>query len=193
MIINKLNGPIWLMQPIPYFGEKLEGDWIIEPKIDGWRMQIIKCADERTECWGRRLDKKPDWSEKLDCLTKATKNLPNGTLLDCELFSSGGRRFIPSLLTKKSKIKPIIYVFDIIYYNNVFVGNLSLKQRKTILTRLTLKSPLQPVKYMKYNGKLEFKVKQEHEGIVLKNLDSKYNIGKDAPLATMDWRKIKWR
>lgn len=38
----KLTGPIWLMQPIPYFGEKIKGEWIIEPKIDGWRMQLIK-------------------------------------------------------------------------------------------------------------------------------------------------------
>lgn len=192
-MINKLSGPIWLMQPIPYFGEKLKGDWIIEPKIDGWRIQIMKYIDTRVECWGRRLDKKPDWSDKLDFLTKATKNLPNGTLLDCELFSSGGRRFIPSLFANTKKAKPIIYVFDVIYYNNVFVGNLSLKQRKTIVARLPLKSPMRPVKYTKYNGKLELKTKQVHEGIVLKNLDSKYNIGKDAPLATMDWRKIKWR
>lgn len=190
---NNLTGPIWLMQPIPYFGEKLKGDWIIEPKIDGWRMQIIKYSDGRTECWGRRLEKKPDWSEKLDFLTKATKNLPNGTILDCELFSSGGRRFIPSLFTKKSKAKPLIYVFDIVYYNNVFVGDLTLKQRKTIIVRLRLKTPMQLVKYTKYKGKLELNAKQEHEGIVLKNLDSKYNIGKEAPLATLDWRKIKWR
>ena len=189
----KLTGPIWLMQPIPYFGEKLKGDWIIEPKIDGWRMQIIKYTDTKIECWGRRLEKKPDWSDKLGCLAKATKSLPKGTLLDCELFSSGGRRFIPSLFANNKKAKPIIYVFDIIYYNNVFVGNLTLKQRKTILARLRLKPPIQLVKYTKFNGKLEFEPKQKHEGIVLKNLDSKYNIGKEAPLATLDWRKIKWR
>jgi ATP-dependent DNA ligase len=189
----KLTGPIWLMQPIPYFGEKLKGNWIVEPKIDGWRTQIIKYSDERTECWGRRLEKKPDWSEKLDCLANATKHLPDGTLLDCELFSSGGRRFIPSLFTKKPKVKPLIYVFDIIYYNNVFVGNLTLKQRKTILSRLRLQPPMQLVKHTKYNGKLELKTKQKHEGIVLKNLDSRYHIGKEAPLATLDWRKIKWR
>jgi len=28
-------GPVWLMQPIPYFGEKIKGEWIYEPKIDG--------------------------------------------------------------------------------------------------------------------------------------------------------------
>jgi len=180
------------MQPIPYFGEKLKGDWIIEPKIDGWRMQIIKHSGGKVECWGRRLDRKPDWSDKLAFIQKTTSNLPEGTLLDCELYSTGGRRFIPSLFASTKKARPIVYVFDIIYYNNIFVGNLTLKQRKTILARLVLKPPFRLVKYVKYNGKLEQKIKQEHEGVVLKNLTSKYSIGKDAPLATMDWRKIKW-
>ncbi len=39
-----LKGPVWLMQPIPYFGEEFKGDWIVEPKIDGWRLQVIKSA-----------------------------------------------------------------------------------------------------------------------------------------------------
>jgi len=181
------------MQPIPYFGEKLKGDWIIEPKIDGWRMQLIKHPNGTVECWGRRLDRKPDWSDKLTFIQKATKNLSDGILLDCELFSSGGRRINPSLFANTKKAKPIIYVFDVVYYNNVFVGNLNLKQRKNILERLSLKLPMRLVKYAKFNGKLELDSKQKHEGIVFKNLESKYNIGKDAPLATMDWRKIKWR
>ncbi|MCX8015107.1 MAG: hypothetical protein N2748_03730 [candidate division WOR-3 bacterium] len=188
-----LSGPVWLMQPIPYFGEKLKGEWIIEPKIDGWRMQIIKYPDGRIEYWGRRLDKKPDWTEKLKFIDKVIKNLPNGTLLDCELFSSGGRRFIPSLFANAKKAKPIIYVFDIIYYNNTFVGNLPLKQRKTILKRLCLKSPMRLVDYVRFDGKLEPKIKQRHEGVVIKNLNSQYHTGIDAPLATADWRKIKWR
>ncbi len=190
---NEITGPVWLMQPIPYFGEKLKGEWIIEPKIDGWRMQIIKFPDGRIECWGRRLEKKPLWSAILRFIQNAIRDLPNGTLLDCELFSSGGRRFITSLFAKKPKVKPIIYVFDVIYYNNIFIGDLTLKQRKTILARLRLKSPMRIVKYTKHDGQLELQDKQEHEGIVLKNLDSKYSVGKDAPLATMDWRKIKWR
>ncbi len=39
-----LEGPVWLMQPIPYFGEEFKGDWIVERKIDGWRLQVIKSA-----------------------------------------------------------------------------------------------------------------------------------------------------
>lgn len=54
----KLKGPIFLMQPIPYFGENLKGNWIVEPKIDGWRLQIIKYSNGKIEYWGRRLEKK---------------------------------------------------------------------------------------------------------------------------------------
>jgi ATP-dependent DNA ligase len=56
--------PIFLMQPIPYFGEKLKGEWIVEPKIDGWRLQIIKYEDGKIEYWGRRLEKKSKLDRK---------------------------------------------------------------------------------------------------------------------------------
>jgi len=45
------------MQPIPYFGEKLGSGWVYEPKIDGWRLQIIKFPNSEVELWGRRLEK----------------------------------------------------------------------------------------------------------------------------------------
>ncbi|MEO0076430.1 MAG: hypothetical protein ABIK19_02015 [candidate division WOR-3 bacterium] len=190
---NKLTGPIYLMQPIPYFGEKLNSDWIIEPKIDGWRLQIIKYQDGKIEYWGRRLDKKPNWTEKLKFLDKGVAGLPNGTLLDCELFSSKGRRYIPSLFANTKKAKPIIYVFDVVFYNDVFVGNLSLKQRKTILNQLSIKPPLQLIKWTNYKEPLQVKAMSDCEGVIFKNLNSKYLIGIEAPLATADWRKIKWR
>ena len=73
------------MQPIPYFGEEIRGDWIYEPKIDGWRMQVIKYSNGALECWGRRLERKPDWSEKLHYLLEEIEDtVPAGTKLDCE-------------------------------------------------------------------------------------------------------------
>jgi hypothetical protein len=47
-----LRGPVWFMQPIPYFGEALTDTWLYEPKIDGWRMQILRWLDGRVELWG---------------------------------------------------------------------------------------------------------------------------------------------
>lgn len=92
MTLPELKGPVWLMQPIPYFGESLKGTWIGEPKIDGWRLQIIRYSNGKVELWGRRLEKNPNWTEKLKSLVeKAEKILPPGTLLDTELYSTGGR------------------------------------------------------------------------------------------------------
>ena len=183
------------MQPIPYFGEKIRDEWIYEPKIDGWRMQIIHYKNNHFECWGRRLERKPNWSEKLDYILKKLHDvLPKGTLLDCELHSDGGRRFIPSLFARKPKVKPIVYIFDVVYFEGKNISKKSLSKRKSILGKLRFKSPFIPVA-----GKLLTNIKRNYvsevkkgsEGIVIKKLDSSYLIGKESPIATQNWRKIK--
>ncbi|MEO0137984.1 MAG: hypothetical protein ABIL86_10715 [candidate division WOR-3 bacterium] len=187
-------GPVWLMQPIPYFGERLEGEWIYEPKIDGWRMEVVIYDNKKIEFWGRRLEKKPNWTEDLDYLIAYLKDLPSGTILDTELYSTGGRRFIPSLFAKRRKEEPIIYVFDIIYKDGKFLGDLPLRKRKEILQRLKFKKPFQLIEYQRLNDiKEDFQkaVAKGAEGIIIKNLNSPYWVGKDGPIATHHWRKIK--
>ena len=188
-------GPVWLMQPIPYFSEEIKGKWIYEPKIDGWRMQILHYPDGRVECWGRRLERKPNWSRKLPKICAlAAKLIPKGTIIDSELFSSRGRRFIPSLFARKPKAKPIIYVFDVIYFRGKDVSKLPLRKRKKVLQGLAYKPPFFLIDGKKLtNIKRDFNsaIKHGSEGIVIKNIDSPYLIGKDAPIATHYWRKIK--
>ena len=186
--------PIFLMQPIPYFGEKLNGEWIVEPKIDGWRLQIIKYEDGRIEYWGRRLEKHPNWTKNLSYLNSSLKDIPNGTLLDCELYSTKGRRGIPSVLTRTKKAEPLIFVFDIIFLNNEFLGNKPLRERKRILELLKLNPPIYLIEYKKLENleeSLKENLEKGYEGIVLKNLDSPYIISKEAPIATHHWRKMK--
>ncbi len=183
------------MQPIPYFGEKIGGGWLYEPKIDGWRMQIICYKDGKLECWGRRLERKPNWSAKLGYLLKRLHGmLPENTLLDCELCSSGGRRFIPSLFAKEPKAAPIVYVFDMIYYDGMDISKKTLNQRKRLLSRMDFNPPFyrilgKDLTNLKRNYMSE--VKKGHEGIVIKKLISPYVLGKESPAATQDWRKIK--
>ena len=182
------------MQPIPYFGEKLNGEWIVEPKIDGWRLQIIKYEDGRIEYWGRRLEKHPNWTKNLSYLNSSLKDIPNGTLLDCELYSTKGRRGIPSVLTRTKKAEPLIFVFDIIFLNNEFLGNKPLRERKRILELLKLNPPVYLIEYKKLENleeSLKENLEKGYEGIVLKNLDSPYIISKEAPIATHHWRKMK--
>ncbi|MCM8785954.1 MAG: hypothetical protein NC899_06960 [Candidatus Omnitrophica bacterium] len=188
----KLKGPIWLMQPIPYFGEELKGEWIYEEKIDGWRMQIIKYKNE-VEFWGRRLEKNPNWTEKLYYLKEiAIKFLPENTLIDCELYSEKGRKEIPSLFTKDRKIKPVIYVFDIVFLENEFVGSKALKERKEILKNLKFIEPFYFLDYNFFSNFSDIKVSKDAEGIILKNWSSIYLVGSEAPVATIDWRKLKY-
>lgn len=182
------------MQPIPYFGEKLRGEWICEPKIDGWRLQVIKYSSKRIECWGRRIEKTPNWTDKLSAIIEAAKTLPPGTLLDCELTTKEGRRFIPSLFSSKPKREPVVYFFDIVFYYGRFIGGLPLKERKDILKGLTLSSPFRLLKYHPLKDlkkELLNNVKKGYEGIVLKRLNSPYRLARDGPIATENWRKVK--
>jgi ATP-dependent DNA ligase len=187
--------PIFLMQPIPYFGEKLKGKWIVEPKIDGWRLQIIKYENGKIEYWGRRLEKKPNWTKYLKYLDKYLEKIPNGTLLDCELYSTKGRRGIPSVIRKTGKAKPLIFVFDVVFFKGRFVGKKTLKERKKILEKIKFKEPFfalefEPLKNLKKS--MEKSAKKGYEGVILKELNSKYQISYQAPLATHHWRKIKF-
>jgi bifunctional non-homologous end joining protein LigD len=183
------------MQPIPYFGERIRSGWIYEPKIDGWRMQIICYKGGKLECWGRRLERKPNWSDKLNyLLEKLHGKIPENTVLDCELCSSGGRRFIPSLLARKHKVKPIVFIFDMIYYNGMDISKSTLKQRKEMLSAMNFDPPFcrilgNELTDLKRNYMSE--VKKGHEGIIIKKLSSPYRLGKESPIATQDWRKIK--
>jgi ATP-dependent DNA ligase len=187
--------PVFLMQPIPYFGEKLKGKWIVEPKIDGWRLQIIKYLNEKIEYWGRRLEKKPNWTKNLNYLDKYLKNVPKGTLLDCELYSTKGRRGIPSVIRETGKAKPLIFIFDVVFFKGKFVGEKTLKERKKILEKIKFKEPFfvlkfEPLKNLKKS--MEKSAKKGYEGVILKELNSKYQISYQAPIATHHWRKIKF-
>jgi len=183
------------MQPIPYFGEKIHGSWIYEPKIDGWRMQIISYENRKIECWGRRLERKPNWSQKLHHLIQELENvIPAETIFDCELYSSGGRRFIPSIFARNPKVKPIVYVFDIVHYKSKNISKKPLRQRKKLLAKIHFKPPFHPIMGKRLtNIKRNYisEVKKGHEGIIIKKLSSPYFIGKESPIATHWWRKIK--
>ncbi|MBC7194879.1 MAG: hypothetical protein H5U37_04410 [Caldisericia bacterium] len=181
------------MQPISYFGEKLKGEWIVEPKVDGWRIQIIKEKDN-IYFYGRRLEKNPDWSNKLKIDKEAFKYVPIGTILDGELISDKGRRFIPSLFSETKRANPLIYLFDIIYYKYEFVGDIPLIKRKELLKSIKFLEPVRILEFRKLTDiekDLRDFLKEGHEGIVIKEVNSKYILGKDAPMVTLYWKKIK--
>lgn len=188
--------PIYPMQPIPYFGEKIDENWIAEPKIDGWRMQIIRYENGKVEFWGRRLERNPNWTFKLIKFTKIVENfLPPGSLLDSEITDERGRRYIPSVFANRKDSKPRIYVFDVIFYKGEKIANLPLKKRRKILESINFIPPFSIIEQFEIKNNIQQvlqKVKENNwEGIILKHKDSIYEIGEEAPHATEFWRKIK--
>lgn len=177
------------MQPIPFFGEEMSDEWVYEEKIDGWRLQIIKYKGV-VEFWGRRLEKIPNWTSKLCKYENFLKDIPDGTLLDSELYSVKGRRGIPSVLV--GKLEPMIFIFDIIFLGGKFLGDLELIKRKEILKNFVWEPPFYLHKFYPFQGFEQIKISGISEGIILKKCSSKYRIGKDAPIATSDWRKVKF-
>src|SRR3990167_10372008 len=66
---------VWLMRP-EKGNETLIGQsaYLIEPKRNGWRLQIIK--NSHIGIWGRRLDVGRDLSSKFTQVHQIIKNLP---------------------------------------------------------------------------------------------------------------------
>ncbi len=184
-----------MMQPIPYFGEELGDDWYWEPKIDGWRLQILRYPDGRVELWGRRLERQPNWTERLGDVARTVATfVPPGTLLDAELHADRGRQWIPSLFARVPKAEPRVYLFDVICWQSGDVTKLPYEERKALLRELKLpdgflrvtEKPLRDL-----TGALRLAVAQGHEGIVIKRRGSVYEVGREAPIATVNWRKVK--
>jgi ATP-dependent DNA ligase len=140
------------------------------------------------------LEKNPDWSEKLNIDKEIFKYVPDGTILDGELISDKGRRFIPSLFSNTKKANPIIYIFDIIFYKYEFVGDHPLIKRKELINSIKFLEPVKILNFKKLKDleeDLRESIKEGHEGIVIKELNSKYILGRDAPMVTLYWKKIK--
>jgi ATP-dependent DNA ligase len=189
------QGPIWLMQPIPYFGEELAGEWFWEPKVDGWRMQILRYSDGHVELWGRRLERHPDWTNPLAAIAASVSQfVPPGTLLDAELYTNLGRQWIPSLFARVPKAEPQIYLFDVVCWQRQWVADLPYEERKRLLRQLTLPPGffvLEPRPIGSLLEALQASMAEGHEGIVIKRRGSPYEVGREAPVATVNWRKIK--
>jgi len=188
--------PVFLMQPIPYFGEKIDEEWVAEPKIDGWRMQIIRYENGEVEFWGRRLERNPNWTEKLKKFIKIVESfLPPSSILDSEITDERGRRYIPSIFADKKDSKPKIYVFDVIFFGGKEIYKLPFYERRKIIENINFLPPFFLIEQFEIEegiDKLLKKAKENNwEGIILKNKNSIYEIGKEGPIATEFWRKIK--
>ena len=176
------------------------GDWIVNHKIDGYRLQIL--VNKETQFWGRRLEQNPNWSEwkGLQDIKKHIEGYSpkENVTLDCELMATDGnatsRLLCPSLKKLNKSVKPIIYVFDIVDQKNLFHDRISILSHIIELfnhpdIRLAKTFAIKNIDDI--NAIYKDSLSVGGEGIVFKDLKSKYIVKDDKPYETPDWLKCK--
>lgn len=164
-------------------------EYITELKLDGIRL-ILSKFDNKVRLYTRHKNEVTSkFPELLDI------DIPNGTVLDGELIVPGenGKPDFEAMMEKfQSNKSPhfIQYVvFDVIYYKGDKITNLSLIERKALLTSFLPQSEhVVLVQWLQGKGEAYFNlVKQQGlEGIVLKRANSHYQINK----RSHDWLKV---
>lgn len=172
-----------------------KGDWSFEIKYDGYRLLAIIKNNKII----LKTRNNHDWSDKFPQIVQALKKLPlSNVILDGEIVALDKNRVSKFALlqnaiqvNKNSIMK--YYVFDLLYYDNRYLGNMPLGKRRQILQKLLYgavnkNSLIQFSKDLTGDIKQMFKrlCREGYEGVIAKNQDSFYQ-----PQRTRDWLKIK--
>ena len=180
-------------------------DWIAEWKWDGIRGQIIKRAKELF-IWSRGEENLTERFPELEALIKF---IPDGSVLDGEIVAWNGKQplnfnILQKRIGRKKISKPlmeaapvILIAYDLLEVEGLDIRNQNLELRRSKLSKLVNQIPDKlPIKL---SAEIESKTwtdltrmretsrYQKAEGIMLKNKDSKYNIGRKKG----DWWKWK--
>ncbi|GIN41557.1 hypothetical protein M3685_13390 [Heyndrickxia oleronia] len=123
--------------------------------------------------------------------------IPDGTIIDTEIIVTDDKgkpdfeKVLHVFQSNNSEYQPVLFAFDILYYNYKKLTSLHILKRKEILQDILPKSQkITSVKYMIGNGTSYFKAIKENdlEGIVFKDIekDTKYHINK----RSFSWLKL---
>jgi DNA ligase D-like protein (predicted ligase) len=162
-------------------------EWTYEIKLDGYRLQAVKCKGKVT-LYSRR---KNIVNTKFDYVADALDFLPDETVIDGELVAVGpdGKPNFNLLQNfRSSEAHIIFYAFDILIHKGRDLMSRPLAERRSILARLIKpgdhvglsevsdETAIQMLKFVKSHGL---------EGVVAKRVDSVYQPG----LRTGLWSK----
>jgi ATP-dependent DNA ligase len=170
------NLPNWL-DPNEVKSYDKKTDWIAERKKNGWRCLAIM-REDGLKLWTRRNTLIPDL---LPLTREMLHNLPVGTMLDGELME------------KRTKdIKDQYYCFDILYLEGQPLMSLAWKDRRKYLESLIdigldISSPISLGKSLLYDQAIG----DGDEGIVMKNINSKYMVDLKSCPHNPYWIKAK--
>lgn len=174
--------------------------WLAEDKFDGIRAQL-HAANGRAVLYSRNLEETPEFPEILD----AARALASPVVLDGEVLAwrNGrpasfallqrrlGRKIVPHELKRDVPVRFV--AFDVLYANGAATYTLPLAERRRILEALALAEPLAISPTFGVSTAEDVDAlfaaarARGNEGVVLKRLDSAYELGKRG----RQWLKLK--
>jgi bifunctional non-homologous end joining protein LigD len=192
--------PKFVRPCIPRTGNTIpRGDgWLHEPKLDGYRIQIVKDG-ALLRLYSRSGY---DWTKRLVLLADALAAIRcQSAVVDCELVfpTSKGhpdfRGLQAAIGDRKRHHELAVFAFDLLHHNGADLRSSPLIDRRLRLTTLVARSQVHCLHLVQGfdNGEKLYKAAEQHglEGIVSKRQASPYRSG-----LSRDWVKIKtaaWR
>ena len=170
--------------------------WEHEPKLDGFRLQVVK-ERRSIRLFTRRG---ADWSRRLQSLSDALKSIPAGTaILDCELvyLAPSGQLLFEPLMFGSDKFSDglNVFAFDLLYLNGRDLTERPWQTRRKLLVKLLERAQipcLHLVSAFEDGAALYAAIERLGlEGVVSKRQDAAYRSGPSS-----DWLKRKtttWR
>jgi bifunctional non-homologous end joining protein LigD len=172
--------------------------WLHEPKLDGYRLQVIKDGT------ALRLYSRSgyDWTKRLAALAHELAGIRcQSAVIDCELIfpTSEGhpdfRALQAAIGDRKHHHDLAVFAFDLLHHDGKDLRPMPLIERRLKLTELVARTSVPCLHLVQGfdNGAKLFKAAEQHglEGIVSKRQTSAYRSG-----LSHDWVKIKtagWR
>src|SRR5262245_5955853 len=173
----------------------LRGEWVIEPKFDGWR--VIVAVDDAVRVWTRNGH---DLTDRLPELAPLADSCGGTfTVLDGELVARQGRAHdfysVLATVAARNRRVPLTFVaFDVLAFSKPVIDKPYL-ERRALLAKLALDGPTwcaTPQLHGSVRHVLDACAEHDLEGIVAKRVDSRYRPGE----RSTDWLKLKtadWR
>ncbi|MEK5443619.1 ATP-dependent DNA ligase [Fredinandcohnia sp. FSL W7-1320] len=192
--------PIVPFEPTSSIDIPQGSNWIGQIKWDGVR--VLTYFDGKTVClYNRKLNERTKHFPEITnakSYCNARSVILDGEVISLDIKGNASFREVMKRdgIRKMDRVKqvmkdvPIYYmIFDVIFLNGEWINQYPLKDRVNILSNIIEPTENIHIVPSVEDSKTLYKVIEEHnmEGIVVKNLDSKYIIGgKDS-----NWRKIK--
>jgi len=169
----------------------LRGQWIMEPKFDGWR--VIVSVDDVVRVWTRRGH---EMTARLPELAGLADTVDVPVVLDGELVAGQGRASdFYGVLPRVARRATLSFVaFDVLSHGGPVIDR-PYVERRALLDGLGLHADnwcTAPQLYGSVLDVLTVCVEHDVEGIVAKRTDSRYRPGE----RSSDWLKVKtadWR